>query len=252
MGNRISLEANLYELEVQFSQAKTVEALSAILQKYLLNLGVTMFAFTYYSYYPNSLNKLKYDFSSPAFAPWHKHYIEENYEEIDSTLETVYKTSLPTFFTLEKQLEQATTPKEKQMRLDSMAFGAEQGICFPIHGPQEDFACLVLVQMRGQTCLVDWKKKQYELFLVGYYYYSYLQSHLLKTQEPVEKYNLNKRDIQCLVLIAKHYSPADMAKSLNITERTVNYHIQRLNKKLGTKNKHQSVAKALQKGLLKL
>lgn len=43
-----------------------------------------------------------------------------------------------------------------------------------------------------------------------------------------------------------------ISKELNITERTVNYHIQRLNKKLGVKNKYQAVIKALNKGILKL
>jgi len=70
--------------------------------------------------------------------------------------------------------------------------------------------------------------------------------------ESKEKYQLSKREIQCLTLLAKQYSIDAIAKSLHISERTVNYHIQRLNKKLGAQNKHQSVMKALQKGLITL
>jgi DNA-binding CsgD family transcriptional regulator len=74
---------------------------------------------------------------------------------------------------------------------------------------------------------------------------------LLKNQEPTPKYNLTQRDLQCLALLAKNHTLKSIAENLKITERTVNYHIQKLNKKLGVKNKYQAVAKALQKGLIK-
>ena len=249
--NHSPRKITLIDLEYHFQQARTIAELNAALQQYLAGFAITTFSFTYYSYYPNSLNKLKYDFASDDFSVWHKHYISENYEEIDSTLDKVYQTNLPQFWDLQEQLKTATTPKEKQMRLDSIAFGAEKGLSIPIHGPQEDFANLLLVQMRGQSCLDVWQHLQYEFFTTAYYYYSYLQPLLLKIQEPIEKFDLNKREMQCLHLIAKQHSVADIATKLNITERTVNYHIQRANKKLGTKNKHQSVAKAIQKGFIK-
>jgi DNA-binding CsgD family transcriptional regulator len=238
--------------EKQLKLARTMSELDQALQKYLASLKITTFAFTYYSYYPNSLNKIKYDICSPNFEIWHKHYLEENYEEIDTTLEKVYRKSLPEFWDLQKQLKEARTPKEKQMRLDSIEFGAEKGLSIPIHGPHEDFAILLVVQMRGEHCLAEWQKIQYDLFAAGYYYYSYLQPILLKHQEPAEKFDLSKREIQCLLLIAKNFSMKAIAENLHLTERTVNYHIQRLNKKLGTKNKYQSVAKALQYGLIKI
>jgi DNA-binding CsgD family transcriptional regulator len=106
--------------------------------------------------------------------------------------------------------------------------------------------------MHDQKCLEQWQQIQAELFSAAYYYYYYLQACLLKTKPAVAKHKLNKREIQCLLLIAKQYSVATIAKELKITARTVNYHVQRLNKKLGTKNKYQSVIKALQTNLIKL
>lgn len=242
----------LIEFENALKKARTVLELNQVLEKYLLSHEIKTYAFTYYSYYPNAQNKLKYDYATPNFAPWHQHYISEHYEEIDSTLEMVYKTVLPTFWDLQQQLKEAKSAREKQMRLDSIAFGAEKGLSIPIHGPQEDFAILLVVQMKGEKCLENWQQLQYDLFAAAYYYYNALQKALLKIQAPNEKHKLNKREIQCLTLIAKQYSIEAIAKTLNITERTVNYHIQRLNKKLGTQNKYQSVMKALQKKLITL
>jgi len=240
----------LYNLEQSLKSAPTIAELNTVLQNFLLQLKITTFSFTYYSYYPNSLNQLKFDFTSPNFASWHQHYVNEHYEEIDSTLEKVYRTNLPTFWDLQQQLKDASSPREKQMRLDSIAFGAEKGLSIPIHGPQEDFANFLVVQMKDETCLEDWPHLKYDLFVAAYFYYSYLQPLLIKTQAPVEKFALNKREMQCLVLISKQWTTVAIAKHLHITERTVNYHIQRLNKKLGVKNKYQALAKALQYGLI--
>ncbi len=242
----------LSKLEQALKSAKSIDQLNLALKQYLSNFGVKTYAFTYYSYYPNSENKLKYDFATPELVAWHNHYISEKYEDIDSTLDVVYRTSLPIYWSLEQQLKEAKSPREKQMRLDSIKFGAEKGLSIPIHGPQEDFAILVLVQMQGQKCLENWQTLQYEFFTAAYYYYFYCQQFLLKTLPADKKHQLNKREIQCLTLIAKQYSTEAMAQALSITERTVNYHIQRLNKKLGTPNKYQSVMKALNKGLIRL
>ena len=241
----------LLELENAFIAAKSITTLNKILTQYLSRFGITTFSFTYYLHHPGLHNALKYDYATANFKPWHQYYLAENFEDIDSTLQFAYKTSLPTFWNLQQQLQEAKTPREKQLRLDSIAFGAIQGLSISLHGPQQNFATLTLVQMRGQKCLDNWRELQYELFTVGYYYYFYLQQHLPQTQKQ-NKYRLSRRQIQCITLVAKQYSISDIAKTLKITERTVNYHIQLLNKKLGTPNKYQSVIKAQQQGLIRL
>ena len=254
LSEALIMESNmkLINFEQTLKATHSISQLNQVLGQYLTSYGIKTFAYTYYSYHPTSQNKLKYDFATPNFLRWHKHYIEEGYEDVDSTLESVYQTVLPTFWDLQQQLKDAKSPREKQMRLDSIEFGAQKGLSIPIYGPNEDFAILLLVQMRGENCLNNSQELQFEFFAAAYYYYFYMQKELLRSQPPAEKYQLSKRELQCLTLIAKKYSIEAMAKSLNLTERTINYHIQRLNKKLGAKNKYQSVMKALQEGLIKL
>lgn len=242
----------LYVFEKNLKSAESINQLKKILEDYLANIGINTYSFTYYSYYPNSHNKLKLSFSSKNFVTWHKHYIEEGYEDVDSTLDTVYKTTLPTYWETQQQLKDAKSAREKKMRQDSIKFGAVKGLSIPIHGPQEDFANFLLVQMRGETCLNNWQQQQYQFFAIAYYFYFYLQKLWLLEHKPKKKFQLSDREVQCLRLIAKQYSPIKIAKEIGITERTVNYHIQRLNKKLGSSNKYLSLMKAMEKGLIKL
>lgn len=242
----------LEQLENELAQANQLNHCDEALSCYLIKKGISTFSFTYYAYHPNSANKLKYDMCSPNFRVWHEHYLEERYNDIDSTLSFVYTSHLPIYWNLKLQLAQATSDSERKMRQDSIAFGAESGLSIPIHGPQNNFANLLLVQMQKEECNLQDQSLQHELFVAAHLYYHYIQTHLLN-EIPVKKaYNLTQREIQCLLLIAKHYSVTQMAQYLELSERTINFHIQKINKKLGTKNKYQSLAKALEQQLLTL
>jgi LuxR family quorum sensing-dependent transcriptional regulator len=238
----------LQHFKENLANTNSIEELNRALSAYLASFDIKTYSFTYYSYYPNSLNKIKYDYATKSFNLWHKHYLAEHYEEIDSTLDEVHQTVLPTFWSLAEQLKSAKNPREKKMRLDSIKFGSECGLAIPIHGPQEEFAILLPVQMRGETCLQNHQEFQHLLFVAAYYYFNELQRYLLHNKS--KKNQLNSREIQCLKLLAKQYSTQAIAKTLKITPRTVHYHVQRLNKKLGTKNKYQSVIKALKAQLI--
>lgn len=233
-------------------QSKKISSLSDLnnlLNDYMKSVNVSMFSFTYYSYHPNSPSKIKYEYSSAKYSAWHQHYLREKYHEIDSTFDSVYYSTLPTCWTLQQQLHQAKTPRERQMRLDSIQFGAEKGISIPIHGPNEDFANFLVVQMKNEKCLEN-NLLHHELLICAHFYYHAVKKLFILQKKDGNQYQLSSRELQCLQLVAERKSVSQIAELLNITERTVNYHIQNLNKKFGTSNKYQTVAKALEKGLL--
>jgi LuxR family transcriptional activator of bioluminescence operon len=242
----------LIELENALVQAHTLAECDHALTCYLNKKGITTFSFTYYAYHPNSANRLKYEMCSNNFRSWHEHYLAEQYNNIDSTLSFVYKNHLPIYWNLKQQLAQATSETERKMREDSIAFGAELGLSIPIHGPHNNFANLLLVQMQNQQCNLQDSRAQYEFFVVAHHYYHYIQPHLLDQLSEKEAFYLTQREIQCLTLIAEQYSVKEIAQRLELSERTVNFHIQKINKKMGTKNKYQSLAKAIEYQLLTL
>lgn len=232
--------------------AKCIEEVNRALKKALKQLGITMFTYTCYSLHPGSKKKIKYDSCSEGYLTWHQHYLTEGYDTIDSTHSTVHRNNLPIYWDLKQQLADAKTQKEKQMRLDSIEFGVEKGVSIPVHSGLESYANFLVAQNIGETCLEQWEKLQYELFTIAHYYHQYIQNFLLFDTQLLEDHCLSQREMQCLMLTAVQSSVEDIAKKLNISERTVNFHLQNINKKLGTRNKHQSVTLALDKGFLTL
>ena len=63
------------------------------------------------------------------------------------------------------------------------------------------------------------------------------------TQKAPASYKLTRREEQCLKFTAKSWRVEQIAKELKISPRTVNFHIQNANKKLGSQNKYQAVYK---------
>ncbi|MBA2651463.1 MAG: autoinducer binding domain-containing protein [Tatlockia sp.] len=246
------MNKELQTLENELAEADTISDCDVALSSYLTKKGICTFSFTYYAYHPSSENKLKYDMCSANFRVWHQHYLEEEYDNIDSTLGFVYNHNLPIHWNLKQQLAQASSESERKMRQDSMDFGAEEGLSIPIHGAHNNFAILLLVQMQNDRCNLRKQSLQHEFFVASYLYFHFIQVHLLNEAMAKKSFRLTQREIQCLLLIAKQYSVKQMAQYLELTERTVNFHIQKLNKKLGTKNKYQSLAKALEQQLLTL
>lgn len=242
----------LQALEEHLTLARSLKECKQALVLFLRRFAITTFSFTYYTYHPLSANKLKYDCCSDNFISWHQHYLEEQYNDIDSTLSFVYKNHLPIYWDLKQQLLKAQNERERQMRLDSMAFGAETGLSIPVHGPFNNFAILLLVQMKGDDIDLNTSALHYVMSQAAHLFYHYLQSHLLDETPEEASFNLTQRELQCLSLLARQCTVKEMAQQMEVTERTIHFHIQKLNKKLGTKNKYQSLNKALALKLIRV
>ena len=188
---------------------------------------------------------------SDSFKAWHDHYHAEGYDNIDTTSQCAKLDHIPIYWQIDQQIKEARTQRERQMRLDSLDFGADCGLTIPIHGPAGRKAILLVEQMQGEDCLAHWQKQQYPLFTAAQYYYAYLYPYLLqKNKDSSPCINLSKREQQCLQYLAQNHGVTSLAHKLGISERTVNFHIQNLNKKLGVNNKYRAVTKALQLGLI--
>ncbi len=242
----------LKELHEKLKYAKTVSAVNAILKSFLSSYGIDTFALTcYYKKGKRQNTVVEYSYISPSFQTWHDHYHSENYDEIDTTSQQAKLSNLPVFWEIHQQIAESKTQRERKMRLDSLWFGADRGLTIPVHRDGGEKAILMVEQLQGEHCLDDWATLQYELLAGAHYYYHYLRARLLKERPRASnQYQLNDRQMQCLKLVAEGYSMDEIAKKLKITERTVNYHIQKMNKNLGTKNKYLSVAKARRDGLI--
>ncbi len=234
------------QLMFKLKRATKLPQIDALLTEFMTHYQIMSFAFTYYLQYPSSKGSIQYDFASPQLRPWHDYYLAHHYEDSDQTLQWSKHALTPLFWQVDEQASQVKTSKERTLRLESQKFGIDRGICFPIHGPADDFSVLVVHQRVGESCLEHIEPYLHEFHSMGYYYYAQLKQLLRSHKSKSEQLALTPRELQCLQLTGENFLAEELAKMINITPRTVHFHIQNALKKLGVKNKYQAVAKLKQ------
>ncbi len=241
---------NLLLFKQELESSLKLEQINQALINFLRKKEITTFAFTYhYSHSIRNQLQIKYEQTSPNFKIWHQHYHQQEYANIDTTASTARQSHLPIYWEIEQQIKEANTKREYQMRIDAKKFGATKGVCIPIHGVNNEYAEFLVVQMNDEKCLEPFNSLQYELLSAGHIYYHHIRQHLISTVSDDQNL-LNARQIQCLSLLKGGADIKHIAKAMQITERTVNYHIQNINKNLGVKNKYLAISKAEELGVL--
>lgn len=243
---------DLMTLKKEFAQCKKLADLNTALQVFLRRHHITTFAFTYYSLRPGQQNKVKYDFVSENIRAWHEYYLAQNFEEVDSDLKKARQNILPIYWELKQQLKTAKTLREKQLRQDAIQLKVkvEKGLSIPIHGPDGDFAILLLQQCQQEKGLESYAQQEFNWLALGYLYYQFVRNFLLKEKPKQVGHDLTQRELQCLRLAAQGLTAQEIAQQIGLTCRTVNFHWQNIQKKLGARNKTQSIHLAQIKGLL--
>ncbi|MDP1603931.1 MAG: LuxR C-terminal-related transcriptional regulator [Legionella sp.] len=221
----------------EMARAESLCQLNSILSTYFAHQGISSLALTYYNRHTKSGNKLIYDWVSPPLKAWHQHYLDENYADIDRTLESSEQSVMPIYWNVFEQLLQAKNKREQRIRQESIEFGIAEGLCIPVYGPQGHFILLVLHQRRNEHGLKNWQEKQFTWLSLTVAYFHHLRRHLINVTSS-ELIKLTKREQQCLKLTASGLRIEAIAKALELSLRTVNFHLQNANKKLGVSNKY--------------
>lgn len=226
--------------------ANASEQLSKILAE---QFEITSFSYTAYQFEPTANKPLHYDYVTNDLTEWHQHFIENGYEAIDRIGETVRNSYIPILWDLEASKASASG-RCLTMFEEALDYGLGRGLSIPIHGPHGSFAILVCHEKQGQTCLLNIRDTQFSLQEIAICFSEVVRHCLCKAISHNEKYDLSSREMQCLLLTSQGLTAAQIASKIHITERTVNFHLQNINRKFGTKSKHQSVNRARQLKIL--
>lgn len=228
------------DIYVQMAKVQSIDDLKRILIYYFAKEGISSLALTLYKQHTKTGNRITYEWVTAPLQAWHQHYLEQKYADADRTLETSEHALVPVYWDVHEQLAKAKNSRERRIRLESIDFGIDKGLCIPLYGPKGDFLVLTLHQRTGQKGLVSWQKKQYAWMNLLQFYFHHLRKFLsLRYENSI--ISLTRREQQCLKLTAEGLRLAIIAENLGISERTCHFHLQNANKKLGVSNKYLAV-----------
>src|SRR5205814_7587699 len=138
---------------------------------------------------------------------------------------------------------------------DMLANGVGSGVVCGMHGPHNT---RVIISLSYTSPQIDDARRETisrnlaEVMLFNTFFHEiFMKSVIEKGIAPsFQGAPLSKRERDCLILAAHGQTTQDMAYSLGISERTVQFHFDGIRSKLGAANRQEAVAKAIATGVI--
>lgn len=157
---------------------------------------------------------------------------------------------VPTVINLPKKRAETNNPIFKLFITAAMKHGIRGVAIFSLYSAQGENAVLLIYHDEIESFLKNDPSLQPTLSQIALFYHFTISKCLHKLAS--NRINLNDREKECLLWVAKNKTVEEIADEIHRTLRTVNFHLHNANQKLEVKNKYQAGAKALSLGLIKL
>lgn len=182
---------------------------------------------------------------------WRDHYRDQGYHRIDPVFRECRHNVTPQVW-MDIWRDHALDPLQKRFFGESVEFGLRNGLAIPIHGPRREFAVVSLsADEPEETFKRRIKDHKHTAHLLAIHMHAALQE-LLGDQADTPGISLTPRECECLKWTARGKSSWVISEILNLSERTVNFHISNAMGKLDVTSRTHAVAKSLYHGLIEL
>jgi len=239
---------NCLELIDAVSRADTVDCLHAICAKVCQEHGFDRFI--YGARIPTSFVKPYFIFISGYPREWRDHYTANNYMVIDPTVQYCAQNITPMSWE-RGALMQSESTEIRRFMSEASDFGINSGVSFPVHTAQGDFAMLSFASEQprqpGAVCIE-------RVLPLGQLFTAYLHEAVRRVFDSevlaLSRIDLTQREKECLLWATEGKTTWETSQILKISERTVTFHLQNAQGKLGVNNRQQAVARAVSLGII--
>ncbi len=182
-------------------------------------------------------------------APWRARYTQHGYHELDAVV-TMGRTSRRPFFWGSLDYLRQLSPPRRRLFHEARDFGICSGFTVPVHGPMGEcglFSTASAAAMGDFEHAVD--RSHHLVQVLAPRVHAVVVERLLGRADnaPV---SLTEHERVCLNWTMRGKTAWEIAQILGRSKPTIDYHIQKAIRKLGTTNKFQAAFKALQAGML--
>lgn len=211
-----------------------------------LALGLSFPHFVYAVRVPISITQ-PYHFSISGYpAEWRSCYEDNGYLSIDPVINHVLSSLKPVLW---DEIPR-DTPAVDEFFTQSKRFGLAHGLTIPIYGRGGEVS---LFSVAREAPLPTTSNERLQLVSLVQWFATHVHEAvravvLTREGRPIVRGNLTAREKDCLVWAADGKTSWEISVILEISERTVNFHLQNASEKLGVHGSRNAVAKAIALG----
>lgn len=233
----------------------TFDQLSSLFHSAFRDLGFGMSAYTHfhlpgYDRLPSRVFRERMVMTTSFPYQWQARYNERSYHRIDPVFLHCRDSQIPALWCETRQRVRLSDEQSRLFR-EAHDMGLIDGFAIPIHCPKGEFAVIGLAseqQPREFRRLVE--RHRHTAHLMAMHFHEAVQQ-VVDREEPQDCV-LTEREMECLRWTAQGKSSWDIARILDLSERTVNFHMGNAMRKLDVSNRTHAVAKSIAEGLISL
>lgn len=205
--------------------------------------------FIYGARIPTSFVKPYFIFISGYPREWREHYTASNYMVVDPTVQYCSQNITPMIW--DDGLLKSESTEIRRFMSEARDFGINCGVSFPVHTAQGDFAMLSFASEKLENPAASCIQRVLPL---GQLFTAYLHEAVRRIFDSdvlaLSKVELTQREKECLLWATEGKTAWETSQILEISERTVTFHLQNVQGKLGVNNRQQAVARAVSLGII--
>jgi LuxR family quorum-sensing system transcriptional regulator CciR len=179
---------------------------------------------------------------------WCERYFERKYDEVDPVVRRTPMLSTP-FLWDHLLITEQLSARERVVIEESRDAGLKNGISVPLFGRSGRVSVLSFASSSDDA---DPGRHMRHLNALAWQFHVAFADIAQPAKQAKPKIELSDRERVCLQWTAEGKSSWDIGMILNISENTVNFHIQRAMKKLGTPSRVVAVVTAIHLNLIEL
>ncbi len=181
---------------------------------------------------------------------WWERYVEMDYQTVDPTFRhcITNKSVIPITWSSKVFKE----PTGAKLLGEAKEAGLRHGASFAVHGGRGETAMLSLATCRAaRETESDVAASMAQGQLLACYIHEAVQRIVLNQGPlPLQKVVLTPREKECLLWAAEGKTAWEIGAIINTSERTAVFHLQNAANKMGVKNRHHAISRAMSQGLI--
>ena len=174
---------------------------------------------------------------------WRDRYEEQGYLSVDPVIAHVLGSVAPICW---DEVERSS-PTVQQFFDEATSFGVAAGITIPIYGRRGDIGLFSVARRWEITADKDLRTelKQRVHYFAPFIHEAIQRTVLSADGNPIIVEQLTPRERDCLSMAAEGMTSGQIAEMLNVSTRTVTYHVQNATSKLGVHGRQRAIEKAV-------
>lgn len=181
-------------------------------------------------------------------AEWRQRYDAQHYSTVDPTIHYALSSLVP----ISWDHMERKTPKVQTLFQEAASFGLLHGITVPVHGSMGEVS---LLSFAGRDKLPASKAAQVALLHRAQWFATHVHETtrrvaLSKESVTPSRPQLTHRETECLRWTSEGKTAWEVSRILNISERTVVFHLQNAARKMGVHSRSHAISRAITLGFV--